>query len=104
MLKWLVTKRDVCITALSGSHSPDFTIDLLKAVCFVYGAWYEIKQATISNCLKKGFASQDNSGSQASNEKRTETTAVSKLWDSATPEEDMNGAKLFDRSQFCCLL
>ncbi|KAH6939367.1 hypothetical protein HPB50_017727 [Hyalomma asiaticum] len=39
---------------------PDLKISLLKAVCFVYGTWYDVKQSTIQNCFKKaGFVRQD---------------------------------------------
>lgn len=64
MLKWLATKIDVSVTGPSASRSPDLKIDRLKAVCFVYSAWYEVNnmksQTTISNCFRKGFACQDN--------------------------------------------
>lgn len=55
MLEWLVTKIDASVAGPSGSCSSDPKIDLLKAVRFVYGAWYEVKQATISTNLKKAL-------------------------------------------------
>nr|XP_054919709.1 tigger transposable element-derived protein 6-like [Dermacentor andersoni] len=62
MLEWLILAIDRAAPGTSGHADgpPELKISLLKAVRFVYGAWYEVKQSTIYNCFKKaGFVRQD---------------------------------------------
>ncbi|KAH6933048.1 hypothetical protein HPB50_011710 [Hyalomma asiaticum] len=52
---WLETNLPALMERFS-----DKDISLLKAVCFVYGTWYKVKQSTIQNCFKKpGSVRQD---------------------------------------------
>ncbi|KAL3227102.1 hypothetical protein MRX96_024281 [Rhipicephalus microplus] len=59
-------------------------ISLLKAVRFIYGAWYEVRQTTIQNCFRKaGFVRQDQppSSSDSDSETGTETADLTELWE-----------------------
>ncbi|KAH7947510.1 hypothetical protein HPB52_012526 [Rhipicephalus sanguineus] len=57
-------------------------ISLLKAVRFVYGAWYEVRQTTIQNCFRKaGFVRQDQPPSPSGSETGTETADLTELWE-----------------------
>ncbi|KAH6932574.1 hypothetical protein HPB50_007619 [Hyalomma asiaticum] len=52
--------RTLTLGSGNADGPPDLNISLLKAVCFVYGTWYKVKQSTIQNCFKKaGFVRQD---------------------------------------------
>ncbi|KAL3190357.1 hypothetical protein MRX96_019393 [Rhipicephalus microplus] len=89
MLEWLVLTIDRSAPGTSGnaggpSDAPDLKISLLKAVRFVYGAWYEVRQTTIQNCFKKaGFVRQDQppSSSDSDSETGTETADLTELWE-----------------------
>lgn len=89
MLEWLVLTIDRSAPGTSGnaggpSDAPDLKISLLKAVRFVYGAWYEVRQTTIQNCFRKaGFVRQDQppSSSDSDSETGTETADLTELWE-----------------------
>ncbi|KAH7955939.1 hypothetical protein HPB52_005257 [Rhipicephalus sanguineus] len=64
------------------SDAPDLKISLLKAVRFIYGTWYEVKQTTIQNCFRKaGFVRQDQPPSPSDSETGTETADLTELWE-----------------------
>ncbi|KAL3194663.1 hypothetical protein MRX96_046009 [Rhipicephalus microplus] len=89
MLEWLVLTIDRSAPRTSGnaggpSDAPDLKISLLKAVRFVYGVWYEVRQTTIQNCFRKaGFVRQDQppSSSDSDSETGTETADLTELWE-----------------------
>ncbi|KAL3188140.1 hypothetical protein MRX96_004136 [Rhipicephalus microplus] len=89
MLEWLVLTIDRSAPGTSGnaggpSDAPDLKISLLKAVRFVYGAWYEVRPATIQNCFRKaGFVRQDQppSSSDSDSVTGTETADLTELWE-----------------------
>ncbi|KAH7940250.1 hypothetical protein HPB52_022570 [Rhipicephalus sanguineus] len=60
----------------------ELKISLLKAVRFMYGACYEVKQSTISNCFKKaGFVRQDENSPPADSATNTaEAADLAELW------------------------
>ncbi|KAH7951063.1 hypothetical protein HPB52_004612 [Rhipicephalus sanguineus] len=64
------------------SANAELKISLLKAVRFMYGAWYEVKQSTISNCFKKaGFLRQDENSPPADSATDTaEAADLAELW------------------------
>ncbi|XP_049270492.1 tigger transposable element-derived protein 6-like [Rhipicephalus sanguineus] len=87
MLEWLVLTIDRSAPGTSGnpdgpSDAPDLKISLLKAVRFIYGTWYEVKQTTIQNCFRKaGFVRQDQPPSPSDSETGTETADLTELWE-----------------------
>lgn len=83
MLEWLVLAIDRSAPGTSGNADgpPDLKISLLKAVRFVYGAWYEVRQSTIQNCYKKaGFVRQDQPA-PPSDSANTESADLTELWE-----------------------
>lgn len=83
MLEWLVFTIDRSAQGTSGNADgpPDLKISLLKAVRFVYGAWYEVRQSTIQNCFRKAFVRQDQPPSPSDSETSTETADLTELWE-----------------------
>ncbi|XP_037527773.1 tigger transposable element-derived protein 6-like [Rhipicephalus sanguineus] len=80
VLEWLILVIDR--PAPGTSADAELKISLLKAVRFVYGAWYEVKQSTISNCFKKaGFVRQDEASPPADSATDTaEAADLAELW------------------------
>uniref|UniRef100_A0A147BNC8 Putative tigger transposable element-derived n=1 Tax=Ixodes ricinus TaxID=34613 RepID=A0A147BNC8_IXORI len=102
MMEWLIMKIDSAVAGPSGglaSGSPDLKITLLKAVRFVYGAWYEVKETTIKNCFRKaGFVRVDDVNSENESDvlvEEMEPSDVTALWEHiAASEENTGGAML----------
>ncbi|KAH7947177.1 hypothetical protein HPB52_008058 [Rhipicephalus sanguineus] len=90
MLKWLVLTIDCSAPGTSGnadgpSDAPDLKISLLKAMRFIYGAWYEVRQTIIQNCFRRaGFVRQDQPPSPSDSETGTETADLTELWEHIT--------------------
>ncbi|KAH7961815.1 hypothetical protein HPB52_012248 [Rhipicephalus sanguineus] len=79
MLQCLILVIDRSAPGMSANA--ELKISLLKAVCFVYGAWYKVKQSTISNCFKKvGFVRHDENSSPADS---AANTAKPQTWPSS---------------------
>ncbi|XP_072141031.1 tigger transposable element-derived protein 6-like [Dermacentor andersoni] len=95
MLEWLILAIDRAAPGTSGHADgpPDLKISLLKAVRFVYGAWYEVKQSTIYNCFKKaGFVRQDEFP-QPTETNTVEAADITEFWE-LVPTGDTGGASM----------
>ncbi|KAH7950917.1 hypothetical protein HPB52_003125 [Rhipicephalus sanguineus] len=85
------------------SDAPDLKISLLKAVRFVYGAWYKVRQTTIQSCFRKaGFVRQDQPPSPSDSKTGTETADLTELWEHvATGDADSSlGGLVFELREF----
>lgn len=95
MLEWLVLMIDRSARCTSGQAGPpDLKISLLKAVRFVYGAWYEVKESTIKNCFRKaGFVRQDDPSSE-NEEDTVEPADLSQLWEHLATDDTTSGVSM----------